>query len=119
MLYGWPPALLGWCAGIDSLSRVQRGFFRCLLLHTLAAIQDRKIIVCSQIVRIDGLESLELLHSLIAAMLLIERDAKLAAGIARVGILRHHLLQIGDLSLGVSRPPLYQRHVVECASVVG
>ena len=103
---------------VDALGGVLRGLFRGLLLHALAAIQDGKVVVRGKIVGIDGLQCLELLHRLVAAMLLVVGDAKLAARIAGFGILRDDLLQVGDLSLGMARSPLHQRHVVERPSIV-
>jgi hypothetical protein len=64
--------------------------------------------VRGQIVRIDRLQRLELLHRLIGAVLLVVRDPKLAPCVARLRILRDHLLQIGNLGFGVPLPALDQ-----------
>ena len=74
----------------------------------IAAVEDGEIVVRGQIVRIDSLQRLELFHGFVVAMLLVIGDAQFAARIARLRILRDHLLQIGDLRFGMPLPPLHQ-----------
>ena len=72
---------ISWRAGIDSPGGVKSHFLSRLLLHALAAIEDCQIVVRGEVVGIDSLESLELLHGFVTAMLLIIGNAQLAAGI--------------------------------------
>ena len=57
-------------------------------------------------------------HGFGGTVLLVIRDAEFAARIAGVGVLRDHLLQVGDLRFGMTLPALHQRQVVEGASIV-
>src|SRR6202789_1165230 len=104
--------------GVDSFYRVEGSFLCRLLLHTHASIQNRKVVVRSEVIRIDGLKRLELLHGFVAAVLLIVRDTELSASISRVRILRDHLLQVGDLSFGMPLPAFDKSEIVESPSVI-
>ena len=72
-----------------------------------------------EIVGIDGLERFELAARISGAVLLVIRDAELAARIARFGILRNDIFEIGDFLVAVALAALDQGQVVKCARIVG
>ena len=55
--------------------------------------------MCRKIVGIDGLQRLKLLPGLIITVPLIVRDPQFPPWVARLRILLHHALQIGQLAL--------------------
>ena len=105
-------------AGVNAFDGVLRRLFRGLLLQAFAPVKNGQIVMRGQIVRIDGLQRLELCNGLLGAILLVVRDAEFAARIAAIGILRDNFFQVGFLGRSVARAALDQREIVKGTSIV-
>ena len=96
-------------------SAASRGSFG---FHSFAAVEDGEVVVRGEIVRIDGLQRLELRHGIVGPVLLVVGDAELAARIAGLRILRDDFFEIGDSQLRDAFAALDERQIVERAGIV-
>ena len=70
------------CSGIELLGDELGLLFRSLLVHVHAAVDDRQIVVCRQVIRVDLLQNFKLLSRCRVVVLPIKGEAKIASSIA-------------------------------------
>src|ERR1700722_213514 len=104
---------------IDALDRILRCLEFSLMLHSLAAIQDGEVVMGSQIVGIDRLQSFELSNRIVGSMFLIVRDSQFAPGISAFRKLGDYFFKGSNFRLRVTCAPLNKRHVVQRSRIVG
>ena len=81
-------------SGIELLGDELGLLLRSLLIHAHAAVDDRQVVVCRQVIRVDLLQRLKLLSRCSVVMLAIKGEAKIAPSIARLRELLDHLFRL-------------------------
>src|SRR5450631_4150260 len=102
---------------INFFQLVEGKLLLSLVLHAHAAIEQGKVVVGCQVIRIDGLQRLELLQRLFRAVLLIVGHSQFAPRVPRLRELLDDFFQVRNLSVIVSVAPLDERMIEGCAWV--